>query len=106
VLDSLGYQTRAAASGEDAVNYLRDHAVDLVVLDMIMPPGWDGAETFRRIRTLRPSQRAILLSGFSESDRVAEAQKLGAGAYIRKPATRNELARAVREELDKQRNGT
>jgi CheY-like chemotaxis protein len=105
LLESLGYQTSTAASGEEAVEYLGKHNVDLVVLDMIMPPGSDGAETYRRIAEIRPGQRAILLSGFAESERVAEAQRLGAGAYLRKPATRNDLARAVRAELDRDRRG-
>jgi CheY-like chemotaxis protein len=101
LLESLGYHAAAAASGEEAVRYLREHAADILVLDMIMPSGWDGAETYRRILEFRPTQRAILLSGFAESDRVAEAQQLGAGPYLRKPATRSELAKAVRLELDR-----
>jgi signal transduction histidine kinase/CheY-like chemotaxis protein len=101
LLESLGYRTASAASGEEAVQYLQDHPVDLLVLDMIMPSGWDGAETYRRVLHFWPQQRAILLSGFAESERVAEAQRLGAGPYLRKPATRNELAKAVRSELDR-----
>jgi signal transduction histidine kinase/ActR/RegA family two-component response regulator len=101
LLESLGYRAASAASGEEAVRYLQEHTADILVLDMIMPSGWDGAETYRRILEFRPRQRAILLSGFAESERVAEAQRLGAGPYLRKPATRNELARAVRTELDR-----
>jgi CheY-like chemotaxis protein len=102
VLQSLGYRVSTAASGEEAVAAVTAEPVDLVILDMIMPPGIDGAETYRRIRKGSPSQAAILVSGFAESDRVLMAQELGAGAFIRKPATRGRLAAAVRAELDRQ----
>jgi DNA-binding NarL/FixJ family response regulator len=68
---------------------------------MIMPPGIDGTETYRRVIEINPSQRAIIVSGFAESDRVFEAQKLGVGAFVKKPLTRNTLAAAVRTELDR-----
>ena len=59
-----------AASGEEAVEYLRTHKADLIVLDMIMDPGIDGLETYRKILEISPAQKAIIVSGFSESERV------------------------------------
>lgn len=100
LLERLGYRVVEAASGEDAVAYLAEHPADLLVLDMIMPTGMDGAETYRRALQLRPDTPAVIVSGFAESDRVSEAQRLGAGAYVRKPVNLESLARAVREELD------
>ncbi len=101
MLRKLGYRVHAVASGEAAVDYLRDHRVDILVLDMVMEPGIDGCETYRRIREIHPRQRAIIASGFSESDRVREAQRLGVGQYIQKPYTLQKIARAVRSELDR-----
>jgi len=49
---------------------------------MIIAPGIDGLETYKRILELLPKQKAIIASGFSETDRVQEAQRLGAGAYV------------------------
>ncbi|MEN6621008.1 MAG: response regulator, partial [Smithella sp.] len=72
---------------------------DLVILDMIMDPGIDGLETYRRIVEIKPRQKAIIVSGFSETKQVCEAQKLGAGAYVRKPYVIEKLGAAVREEL-------
>jgi YesN/AraC family two-component response regulator len=66
---------------------------------MLMDPGMDGLETYQRILALRPQQKAIIVSGFSETDRVREAIKLGAGQYIRKPYTIKGISRAVRTEL-------
>jgi DNA-binding NarL/FixJ family response regulator len=66
-----------------------------------MDPGIDGLETYRRILELHPTQKAIIASGYSESERVKEAQKLGAGAYVKKPYLMEKMALAVREELDR-----
>jgi PAS domain S-box-containing protein len=101
MLASLGYSVCAAASGEDAVAYVQDHTVDLLVLDMIMDPGIDGLEAFKRILQIKPNQKAIIASGYSETDRVKEAQRLGAGKYIKKPYTLETIGMCVREELEK-----
>jgi DNA-binding NarL/FixJ family response regulator len=68
---------------------------------MIMDPGIDGLETYKRIIQLHPGQKAIIASGYSESERVKEAQKLGAGAYVKKPYLMEILALAIRIELDR-----
>ncbi|MCU0538549.1 MAG: response regulator, partial [Desulfobacterales bacterium] len=97
----LGYTVATAASGEEALDHLRRQPVDLVVLDMIMDPGIDGLETYRRIQAVRPGQKTIIASGYSESARVREAQRLGAGSYVRKPYLLETFGRAVRAELDR-----
>jgi PAS domain S-box-containing protein len=101
ILRKLGYSVTSVASGEKAVDYLKNTAVDLVVLDMIMDPGIDGLETYKRILELHPAQKAIIASGFSETERVKEAQRLGAGAYIKKPYTLEKIGIAVKEELER-----
>lgn len=100
LLETLGYRVRAVVNGEEGIAFLKTQAVDLVILDMVMPPGIDGLETYRRMLEIRPAQRAIIVSGYAESERVREAQSLGAGAYLRKPVTLGKLARAVRRELN------
>lgn len=104
MLSKLGYQVSSASSGEAALALIRDNPVDLVVLDMIMPNGLDGLETYRAIVSLYPGQKAIIASGYSESDRVKELQRLGAGVYIQKPYTMEKIGVAVRTELDKPSN--
>jgi YesN/AraC family two-component response regulator len=101
MLRSLNYNVNVASSGEEAVAYLKDNTVDLLVLDMIMDPGIDGLETYKRIIEIHPYQKAIILSGFSESDRVRSAQALGAGAYLKKPYIKENLGTAVRKELER-----
>ena len=100
MLLKLGYTVTTAASGEEAISYLRNQSADLLVLDMIMDSGMDGLETYREILSFRPDQKAIIASGFSETDRVKDAQKLGAGTYVKKPYTLEKIGLAVRAELE------
>jgi PAS domain S-box-containing protein len=101
ILSHLGYRVRTLSSGEEAIQHLSNHPVDLVVLDMIMAPGMDGLETYKKILTVRPEQKAVVVSGFSQTERVKEAHRLGAGAYLRKPYTTEKLGMVVRQELDR-----
>ena len=101
MLNKLGYKAKAVSSGEEAVEYLTEHTVDLVLLDMIMDPGINGRETYERIIKMHPNQRAVIASGFAETDDVKEAQKLGAGQYIKKPLTLEKMGIAIRDELKK-----
>jgi len=75
---------------------------ELLVLDMIMPNDIDGTETYRQALGIRHDQKAIIVSGFSESERVDEARQLGAGTFVKKPFDRKVIALAVRQELDRQ----
>jgi len=102
ILSQLGYSVKTVESGEKAVAFLKKDTVDLVVLDMIMPPGIDGLETYERIIELHPTQKAIIASGYSETDRVKKAQQLGAGKYVKKPYTVQKIGLAVKSELAKQ----
>lgn len=101
MLGKLGYRVDMVASGEAAVAFLEQQPADLVILDMVMPNGIDGLETFRRILAVRPEQRAIVASGYAPSERVKAMQELGAGEYIRKPYTMEKIGLAVRRELDR-----
>lgn len=99
VLSSLGYDVKAVAGGREAVEYLKNNYADIVVLDMIMEDGFDGLDTYKEIIKLHPEQKAIIVSGFSETSRVKEAEKLGVGKYIRKPYTMQILGKGIREVL-------
>ncbi|MCK5348834.1 MAG: response regulator [Desulfobacula sp.] len=101
ILKELGYSAISVSSGEEAVDYMKDNSADLLILDMIMEPGIDGLETYKKILELHPGQKAIIASGFSETKRVKETQRLGAGKYIKKPYTIEKIGVAVKEELDR-----
>jgi PAS domain S-box-containing protein len=100
ILRDLGYKVQTVKSGEEAIEYLKRNKADLMVLDMIMEPGIDGLETYRQILQVAPGQKAVIVSGFSETERVKEALELGAGAYVRKPYIAEKIGIAVRKELN------
>jgi CheY-like chemotaxis protein len=102
LLSSLGYCVTAVEDGRAALDALKERRVDLLVLDMILGEGPDGLDVYREIARRCPGQRAIIASGFSETERVKKAQALGVGPFVRKPYTIKTLGKAVREELDRE----
>jgi len=70
MLKELGYLDVSVSSGEESVEYLKTNKVDLLVLDMIMDPGMDGLDTYKKILEIHPGQKAIIASGFSETDQA------------------------------------
>ncbi len=101
MLERLGYRVEAAAGGEAAIEYLKNRKIDLMVLDMIMEPGIDGLETYEKALEINPGQKAIIVSGFSETERVRKTQELGAGEFVRKPYILEKIGLAIRKELDR-----
>jgi CheY-like chemotaxis protein len=99
LLSRLGYSVSSVSSGELAIDYILTHPVDLVILDMIMGSGMNGFETYQQIIAIRPELRALIASGFSETDEVKNAQLLGAGQFVKKPYTLEAMGMAVSLEL-------
>ena len=102
MLAEFGYSVEAVSSGEEAIAFVNQTQVDLLILDMYMEPGMDGLDTYREIRKLRPEQKAVITSGYAQTERVKETQALGAGAFVRKPFFLDTIAVAVRAELDRE----
>jgi len=101
MLKKLGYNVLSVPSGEEAIVYLKENKADLVVLDMIMRPGIDGLETYKKMLQYHPEQKAVIASGFSESEQVKKAQSIGAGTYLKKPYSFEKIGLAVKGELSK-----
>ncbi len=101
LLTRFGYAVDTVSSGEEALEYMKTNSADLLLLDMIMEPGIDGLDTYRRMLELRPGIKAVIASGFSETDRVREVQRLGAGKYVKKPYTIEKIGTAVKAELQR-----
>ena len=99
LLSELGYQVHVVGSGEEAVNYIGSEHVDLLLLDMEMEPGMDGLQTYTKISRMRPGQKAIVVSGFSENDKVDELFSLGVKLFLKKPYTLAQLSDAVHQSL-------
>ena len=99
MLGSLGYNVLTAENGQQAIEMLCHETVDLVVLDMIMENGYDGLDTFEAIRKLRPLQRAIIVTGYSETNRVKKACELGVLRCIRKPYSLDSIGKVLKSVL-------
>ena len=95
VLNSLNYSACALGSGEEAVAYIRENPMDLVILDMLMEPGMNGYETYRQMLKIYPQQKAIIISGYSNNIDVERTLKLGAAFFLQKPYDLSEIATAV-----------
>jgi DNA-binding NtrC family response regulator len=61
----------------------------------------NGRQTYEQIVHIQPRQKAIIISGFAETEDVLEAQRMGAGQFLKKPVTLEKLGRAVKQELEK-----
>ena len=93
------YETIAAKSGKDALEYMLSGVVpNLILLDILMPH-LDGWETFNRLRAISFLQDVpiVFLTSVSESAEVEHAQEIGAADYIVKPAKRSALQAKVAE---------
>jgi len=101
ILHSLGYRTIALSSGREAVAYLKDHTVDLVLLDMLMEPDMDGQETYKQILQISPGQKAIIVSAYSQNKVVKETLALGAGGFLKKPYDIDQLSMVIFKELNR-----
>jgi two-component system, NarL family, response regulator LiaR len=84
-----------AASGNEAVRVVRDTLPDIVLMDLVMPNG-DGVEATRMVKDLSPSTRVIVLTSFSEDEKVFASIKAGAQGYLMKDVLPQDLVRAIR----------
>jgi two-component system cell cycle sensor histidine kinase/response regulator CckA len=99
MLKYLNYSVDVAISGEAALETLKHKQYDLILLDMIMEPGIDGLETYRKITDINPTQKVILVSGYSDPSRLDSLKELGLRRYIRKPYTLKVLSENVHTTL-------
>jgi len=99
IIEKLGYIVESVSSGEAAVEYVRHNPVDLIIMDMIMDPGINGRETYEKILQINPKQKAIIASGYADTDDVQETLRLGASYFLMKPLTLQKLAVVIHEVL-------
>ena len=99
MLSRLGYTVQTASSGEEALELIQKQSFDILVIDMILPNGINGFETYRRIKEQLPHQKAIIISGYAGNSLIQEAMNLGAGAFLRKPLSLLSLGKAIHKEL-------
>ncbi len=102
MLNSLGYTVLLAENGKEAVDIYKSNpgAIDLVLLDMIMPV-MNAHEAFPLLKEADPEVRVLLASGYVEEEDVQDLLSNGAISFMRKPYLLKDLARRIRDILDK-----
>lgn len=102
MLHEMGYQVLTAENGMQAVEIFREkkETIDFVILDIIMPV-MGGAETFDRLREIRPDIRVLLSSGYSADSEATEIIARGCAGFLQKPYKMVELSKKIEELLKK-----
>jgi CheY-like chemotaxis protein len=97
LLEAHGYRVLVAVDGADALSLFtsRQGDVALVITDMMMP-GMDGAQLSEAVLQLAPRLPVIGVSGLAHDSRSARAIAAGAGQFLQKPYSADQLLRAVR----------
>ncbi|CAM3777706.1 MULTISPECIES: response regulator [Paenibacillus] len=98
VFSSEGYETFQAANGKAALEIVKLHAPDLVLLDMKIP-GMDGLEILKHIKQMNPDIKVIMMTAYGELDMIKEATDLGALMHFTKPFDIDEMRQAVNMQL-------
>jgi DNA-binding NarL/FixJ family response regulator len=85
-----------AASGEEALDLVREHAPDVVVMDLAMGAGMDGIEAIRRLRQINTRQAILVFTTYDSDADIVRAVDAGAMGYLLKDAAPGEIFAAVR----------
>ncbi|KKO52592.1 response regulator [Paenibacillus sp. DMB20] len=103
VFSSEGYETFQAANGKTALDIVKKHEPDLVLLDMKIP-GMDGLEILKHIKQMNPDIKVIMMTAYGELDMIKEATDLGALMHFTKPFDIDEMRLAVNMQLQDKSN--
>lgn len=100
MLELLGIEVSLFAGGKSAADHFREHheAVDLVLLDMVMPEQ-SGSETFAALRAIDPKVPIVIMSGYSQDDDAQSLIDAGAAGFLQKPFSMAQLQEQVRKSL-------
>ena len=93
-LEELGHRVVTAGNSSEGLELLKQRDFDLVFLDLKMP-GMDGAELFRRIRTIKPNLPVTIITGYPDSDMMARALAKGPFGIMRKPFDEADITMAI-----------
>jgi two-component system, NarL family, response regulator LiaR len=85
-----------ALNGEAALHHIEQQMPDVMILEMLIPGTIDALETIRRVRTLHPDTKIVVMTGYADNARIVAALGIGALGYVRPEADPNDLLSAVR----------
>ncbi len=107
ILQDCGYRVLKAGSGAEALQVWEQHrdSIDLMLTDVVMPGGMSGRELAVRLLGSHPRLKIIFTSGYNVEETHTDFFRRGGAAFLQKPYTRADLAKAVRASLDKRAPG-
>jgi len=100
-LRKRGLEAEGVSSGEAAIELMKERRFDVVLMDIKMPGGMDGIETFRKLKGLQPLVEVIFLTGHATLESSVEGMKLGAFDYLIKPVKLDDLLPKLAEAFRK-----
>jgi DNA-binding NtrC family response regulator len=99
ILTREGYEVASAGNGCEALNYLRDKKVELIITDINMPE-MNGLTFLRELSRSYPDSNVIMVTAYGEVESYIEAMNLGAFEYINKPVRIDELKKIIHKILN------
>lgn len=100
LLSELGYEVIVCENGEEAVKiYQEQGPFDLAILDYTVPGKWNGLEVLRELKKVNPEVKAILATGYGQTETVVLAKQEGFKEVLIKPFEVEELLRALKASL-------
>ena len=100
ILRLEGYIVNSVPNGQAAVEYVRTHPIDLMVVDLRMP-GMDGLEVVQVINQVSPETEVILLTAFGTTETAIQALRLRVHDYLLKPAAPSQVISSVKKGLSR-----
>jgi len=100
ILKLEGYMVASVPNGQAAVEHVRMHHVDLMVVDLRMP-GMDGLEVVQVVNQIAPDTEIILLTAFASTETAIQALRLRIHDYLQKPAPPAQIVASVKKGLDR-----
>ena len=101
ILQDEGYNAVTASDGEAGMRCVASEQIDLVFLDILMPGGFDGLETLRRIKQISPDTEVIMITGHGTFELALEAGSMGALDFLGKPLSLDIILNKVKEVAQK-----
>lgn len=98
ILRLEGYVVNSVPNGQAAVEYVRTHPVDLMIVDLRMP-GMDGLEVIQVVNQVSPETEVILLTAFGTTESAIQALRLRVHDYLLKPAAPSQVIASVKKGL-------
>jgi len=99
-LSLRNYDVTTSLSGDDAVEEVKNHLFDVIILDVLMP-GMSGIETLREIKQIKPLTEVIMLTGHATVETAIEGLKLGALDFLLKPCETDDLVAKIDKAYEK-----